>query len=134
FNRANAPAGAPERCTDGCPHENQCMYAAQKIYLSDDLGWAPHANIRGTRVERLEQLKTSPYGRCVYRCDNDVVDHQVVNFEYEGGVTGTFTMTAFLKGNRHLRLHGTEASLNMDIESGTIEVYFYKDERTKVIK
>jgi predicted dehydrogenase len=134
FNRANASAGAPERCTDGCPHEVNCMYAAQKIYLPDDLGWAPHANIRGTRVERLEQLKTSPYGRCVYKCDNDVVDHQVVNFEYEDGITGTFTMTAFLKGNRHLRLHGTEGSLNLDIESNTIEIYRYRDEATQVLK
>ena len=134
FNRANTPAGAPARCTDGCPHEMECTYAAQKIYLSDDLGWARHANICGTRVERLEQLKTSPYGRCVYQCDNDVVDHQVVNMEFETGVTGTFTMTAFLKGHRHLRLHGTEGSLYLDLEGNTIEIFRYKDEATELIK
>ncbi|MBA3708516.1 MAG: Gfo/Idh/MocA family oxidoreductase [Planctomycetes bacterium] len=133
FNQANAPAGAPARCTDGCPHEATCTYAAQKIYLGDDLGWAEHAGVRGTRVERIEALKSSPYGRCVYRCDNDVVDHQVVAMDFEGGVSGTFTMTAFAPGNRDLRLHGTEAALYLDLEANRIEIFRFRDNARQVI-
>ena len=135
YNKENAPAGAPPRCTDGCPHEHDCMYAAQRIYLVDDYGYAGHAGLGDkTTAERLEMLKTSPYGRCVYQCDNDVVDHQVVSMEFEGGITGTFTMTAFAKGNRYLRLHGTDGALYLDLEGNTIEIYRYRDNATTVTK
>lgn len=57
-----------------------------------------------------EWLKTSPWGRCVYHCDNDAVDHQVVAMEFDGGLTATFTMTAFDRG-RDLVINGTRGSL-----------------------
>ena len=41
-----------------------------------------------------EALKTSPYGACVYEAGNDVVDHQTVTMEYEGGVTASIVMSA----------------------------------------
>jgi predicted dehydrogenase len=56
----------------------------------------------------------------VYDSDNDVVDHQVVNFEFEGGATGTFTMTAFAKGGRQLRVHGTHGELHAHIDDRKI--------------
>ena len=57
-------------------------------------------------------LMTSQYGKCVYRCNNDVVDHQVVNIEFEKGVTANFTMHGFSeKEGRTLRIDGTEATL-----------------------
>ena len=39
-------------------------------------------------------LKTSPHGVCVYEAGNDVVDHQTVTLEYEGGVTASVVMSA----------------------------------------
>ena len=59
----------------------------------------------------LEALKTGPYGRCVYCCDNDVVDHQVVNLEYEDGCTMSFTMNAFNEGGRFIHIMGTRGEL-----------------------
>ncbi len=56
--------------------------------------------------EIVAWLQTSPWGRCVYRCDNDAVDRQVLAMEFDGGVTGTFTMTAFENG-RHIEVYGT---------------------------
>jgi predicted dehydrogenase len=63
-----------------------------------------------TAEEITAWLRTSPWGRCVYRCDNDAVDRQVLALEFEGGVTGTFTMTAFASG-RHLEICGTKGVL-----------------------
>ena len=60
--------------------------------------------------EIVAWLRTSPWGRCVYRCDNDAVDRQVLAMEFEGGVTGTFTMTAFENG-RHIEVYGTRGVL-----------------------
>ncbi len=61
---------------------------------------------------KLEILKTSPYGKCVYHCDNNVVDHQVVNIEFENGVTANLTMHGFSEQEgRTLRIDGTKATL-----------------------
>jgi predicted dehydrogenase len=112
FTVANAPDGATERCTDGCPHLGTCRYDAHR-YTTDQERWLDMVypdpdNIRQEEVR--EWLKTSPWGRCVYRCDNDVVDHQVVNMMFENEVTASLTMTAFDTG-RHIEIFGTKASL-----------------------
>ena len=79
FTEKNAPEGAPLRCTDGCPHADTCYYNAEKIYLEHSRGkFMTHALLQkkeyGTDEEIIEKLKTSPYGRCVFRCDNNVVE------------------------------------------------------------
>jgi predicted dehydrogenase len=130
FHKAYAPAGATPRCTDGCPHEPTCKYSAIKAYLHTTEGWMQaHADIRGdTYEQRFASLHASPYGRCVWQCDNDVVDHQVVAFEFAGGVTGTFTMTAFHHpGNRHLRLHGTQGQIEASVSDNTIRLRRFAD-------
>ncbi len=133
FRSENAPENAPASCLDGCPVEASCAYAAQKIYLRPESDWskflwtqqAPHVK---TPEDKVQYLKASPYGRCVYRCDNDVVDHQVVNFEFEGGITGTFTMASFhLPDTRCIRLQGTEGCLRADLHSNTVEWRRFSD-------
>ena len=69
-----------------------------------------------------EILKTSPYGRCVYHCDNNVVDHQVVNLEMDGGLTVTFSMCAFNDGGRHAKFMGTHGYMTADLEENIIKV------------
>lgn len=109
FRRSQQPVGATERCLD-CPlREQGCPYSAPRFYLEllrkGQLGW-PLDTITSDTTERgvLKALREGPYGRCVYACDNDAVDHQVVAMEFAGGVTATFTMTAFA----HERLRETE--------------------------
>jgi predicted dehydrogenase len=127
FTAANAPAGSTARCTDGCQVERECPYSAIRTYVeADHLDWWP-ADVCSpvhTREAHLEAVKTGPYGRCVYRCDNDVVDHQVVLLEFDGGVTATFTMTAFTQGGgRRVRVHGTEGTVDFDEEQVVLRTF-----------
>ena len=112
FVSKNAPEGAPKRCSDGCPVGDTCIYNAMR-YTSEHRGWLKWVMDGGLEASNeaiAEWLKESPWGRCVYLCDNDVVDHQVVAMEFEGGMTGNFTMTAFDSG-RHLKVCGTKGTL-----------------------
>jgi hypothetical protein len=101
------------RCTDGCPAEESCKYYAPRLYGSDVTGWPWNAVTFTPTVEaRLEALRTGPYGRCVYHCDNDVVDHQAVNMELADGTTVSLLMQG--QGDeegRTMRYDGTSATL-----------------------
>jgi predicted dehydrogenase len=113
FTAAQAPAGAPARCTDGCPAAATCRYDAHLYARPEGRRWLAMVYDRAkeaTAEEIHAWLRTSPWGRCVYRCDNDVVDHQVIAARFAGEVTATFTMTAFDEG-RQLEIFGTEGVL-----------------------
>jgi len=113
FRPERAPAGAPARCTDGCPVGETCAFNALRYTTDMREVWLPMVFDRAkdaTTDEIVAWLRTSPWGRCVYRCDNDAVDRQVLALEFEGGVTGTFTMTAFENG-RHIEIYGTRGVL-----------------------
>jgi predicted dehydrogenase len=126
FRPEQAPAGAGERCVD-CAVEASCPYSAARLYRSclRDPAWQrwPLGVVADPpTAEVLEvALREGPYGRCVYRCDNDVVDHQVVNIEYEGGVTASLTVAAFTPlADRKTRILGTRGYLDGD--GATIKV------------
>ncbi len=119
FRRDDRPAGAADRCLD-CGVEAQCPYSARRIYLerfrAGHTGW-PVDVITSDLTEAgvTAALRDGPYGRCVYACDNDVVDHQVVNIEFDGGPTATFTMTAFTEmSDRKTRIFGTRGRIEGD--------------------
>lgn len=112
FKKENCPEGATDRCTDGCPVED-CPYHAQKFYFSRIPGW-PSSILHPEPTEEniLEALKTTDYGRCVYKMDNNVVDHQVVNLLMEDGVTVNFTMTGFTsRQTRRIHIMGTKGEI-----------------------
>lgn len=127
FKSSEAPEGAPLRCTDGCPAADKCLYYAPNQYLTEDTDWPTSAISDDLSYEaRLNALQEGPYGRCVYHCDNDVVDHQVVNLEFANSVTIAFTMSAFTKDvSRTLKLMGTMGEIRGAMEKNEIEVIHF---------
>lgn len=126
FRPEHRPLGAADRCLD-CSVEPSCPYSAPRLYLSclsspDDVVDAteqknvwPLSVVTAERTIEgvLQALRVGPYGRCVYDCDNDVVDHQVVNIEYEGGVTASFSVNAFTPHTfRKTRIFGSHGYLS----------------------
>ncbi|MBP1966578.1 Gfo/Idh/MocA family protein [Paenibacillus aceris] len=113
FHSGNAPVGSTDRCIDGCAVESTCPYSATRFYLGDGKNWARHFVQDLSKEAIVEGLKTSPYGRCVYKCDNNVVDHQVVNMEFENGATATFSMSGFtMKQERIIQIMGTKGQIS----------------------
>ena len=105
FRPENMPKGAPERCTDGCPHEAECPYSAIDIYERRKRHLHVFDLPRKDPALIHEKLKTSNYGRCVFRCNNDQCDHYVAIMKFEGDVTASFTMDAFTPwGGRRTRI------------------------------
>ncbi len=113
FTRENAPEGAPDKCHEGCPAADTCYYNAERVYYKDSPNWLNHAFTKPfeSEEERRKAFLESQYARCVYKCDNNVVDHQTVNMLFEDDITVTFTMAAFNKGGRSTRIMGTEGEL-----------------------
>lgn len=129
FKPENAPKGSALRCLDGCMIEPDCPYSAKKMYV--DANWWEFyawedAQARGltTPEAKLAALKTdSPFGRCVWHCDNDVVDHQSVLIEFANGVTATHDMyTATARPTRTIHLVGSKSELEGDLEDGKIVI------------
>lgn len=131
FKESNAPAGAPEYCIDGCPKADTCCYNAVKLYLKSDSEWfrtSSTKNFEPTDEDVERAMRTTNYGRCVFKCDNDVVDHQVVNLEFEDGVICSFTMSAFNVGGRQLRIMGTKGEI---IANAALPTFTYKNIETR---
>lgn len=138
FVRKNAPADAPDRCIDGCPHGEACCYNAVKLYLDDKKnGWfrtTATKRVAPTDEDVLEALRTTDYGKCVYKCGNNVVDHQVVNMEFEDGITVSFSMEAFNKGSRNTRVMGTKGEMIANMGEDHITVYDFMTREYREVK
>ncbi|MFB4327787.1 Gfo/Idh/MocA family protein [Paenibacillus sp. CR_12] len=127
FTDAQAPEGAPKRCLDGCPVSDECLYYAPDHYLTEDTNWPTSAISDDMSYDaRYQALLEGPYGRCVYHCDNDVVDHQVVNMEFANSVTVAFTMSAFTRDvSRTIKLMGTRGEIRGAMEKNEIEIIHF---------
>ncbi len=122
FRKENKPAGAADRCTQ-CKYVRTCPYSAERIYIDmwkKDFGapenaWPMHTitdELPLTETNLRKAIETGPYGRCVFACDNDVVDNQTTIMQFENGVAATLKMEAFVKnGGRDIRFFGSDGEL-----------------------
>lgn len=137
FKRSNAPEGSAERCVD-CKIEPRCPFSAINLYR-ERRDWIANFDVpEGKTIDEVieEQLQQGLYGRCVYCCDNDVVDHQIVSMEMESEVTINFSMDVFtLKDNRETHICLTEGEIDGDettlrvkrFRGGVEKVYDFSD-------
>lgn len=134
FRAENAPPGSTARCTDGCAVERECPFSALRIYMEEYPDWGAFLGLDRTPEAVMQALREGPYGRCVYRCDNNVVDHQVASMEFEGGATVAFTMCGFThEVSRTVKIMGTDGEIRGHAETREIEVYRYSRGERKVI-
>ena len=135
FKRENAPAEATERCVD-CPLMESCPYSAKKVYIDLWKQWGEPANVMPMNAltdklplseESLQKaIEEGPYGRCVFYCDNDVVDNQKIIMQFENGIIAALKMEAFVKyGGRELRFFGTEGCLELNETRDVITLHRY---------
>lgn len=111
FTAANRPIGASDRCLEcSTSIERQCAFSARKIYLERSDYRYPFVDKSDEAM--LERLQAGPYGRCVYACDNDAVDHQIVNLCFEGGITVSHVMASYTyTGGRQTRVFGSKGEI-----------------------
>ena len=140
FKAENAPEGSSERCTE-CRYMDQCPYSAKRLYIDrmknrpdyvfSSIIVRPHK----LTVERAwEAIRTGPYGRCVYHCDNDMPDNQQCLMSFENGVSAVLDMNAFTgNGGRIITFHGSLGELILDENEDMLRIKRYGREEHETI-
>ncbi len=134
FTEDNFPKGAADRCLD-CSVVEDCPYAAQKIYLTEEEGWPVSVITDDLSYDgRIRALKEGPYGRCVFKCDNNVPEVQTVRMTMEDNIEVNFALTAFSSQiTRRTSFYGSLGEIQADFEEGEIIIDRFGFDR-KIIK
>ena len=130
FKPENAPAGAGTICMKDCPLVDTCVYSTKRLYIDHPDRWAFYVwdaleGIKNPTIEdKINLMKSdSPYARCIYKCDNDVVDHQSVMVEFESGATGTHNMVGgSSEPRRDIHIIGTKGEIFGNFEDSKFTV------------
>lgn len=135
FKSENAPEGSADYCFE-CAKRESCPYDCIRFYKKEK-DWRPMAGYYGPddekEVERWLSDRSVPYARCVFHCDNNVVDHQVVDLSFVGGGTAQLTMTAFSKDcDRTVRVHCTYGEIEGNMNSRMVTVRPFCGEEEKI--
>ena len=133
FKEESQPENAADRCIY-CDIESECPYSAKKIYLGENTGWPTSVITTDLSYEgRFKALKEGPYGRCVWKSDNNVPDVQRVNMTQTDNTEVNFTLTAFTKNiTRDIKIYGSLGEISGDFEKGTIEISVFGKSDSKI--
>lgn len=134
LTKDNKPIGATKRCTDGCPHQDTCVYFAPRLYQTTK---AEHLkNILENQFGSLNRaLATSDYGRCVYDMENNVMETQVTLLQFENGVQVSFHLSAFSDEiSRYIHIMGTEGEIRANTIDNQIIVKRFDQEYDEIIE
>lgn len=138
FNRENQPEGAADRCQD-CKYIKTCPYSAERVYVEQFVnigsitGW-PFDVVDLTRPITVESLRkayqSNQYGRCVFACDNNVVDNQNVFIKFANGIKANLVMTGFTGyAGRKITIHGTLGEIEMDENRDVLKLSVFGEEK-----
>ncbi len=129
FKPENAPENSGTRCLVDCPNVDTCDFSAKRLYLDHPDRWEVYVwrSLEGienpTEEDRIRALNESDYGKCIHKCDNNVVDHQSVLVAFESGATGTHNMTGgSAEPLRTIRVIGTKGEIYGEFENKFIKV------------
>ncbi len=135
FTEENAPAGSSNRCLT-CPAADSCRFDAWKCYQPVLGSWpADVVCLEQTEESLKKALEEGPYGRCVYRCDNNVCDHMSILLEFDTGATATFSLTAQSCNNhRDIHIMGQHGEIHADDLTGAITVTPFRSSNADSIR
>lgn len=130
FKIENAPKNAGTICMKDCPLVDTCVYSTKRLYIDHPDRWAFYVwdaleNKENPTIEdKIALMKSdNPYARCIYKCDNDVVDHQSVLVEFESGATGTHNMVGgSAEPRRNIHIVGTKGEIFGNFEESKFTV------------
>lgn len=119
FKPENAPEGAGTICMKDCPLVDTCVYSTKRLYIDHPDRWSFYVwdqleHIENPTIEdKIALMKSeNPYARCIYKCDNDVVDHQSVLVNFKSGATGTHNMVGgAAEPRRNIHIVGTKGEI-----------------------
>lgn len=130
FKPENAPKEAGTICMKDCPLVDTCVYSTKRLYIDHPDRWAFYVwdALEGkknvTIEDKIALMKSdSPYSRCIYKCDNNVVDHQSVLINFESGATGTHNMVGgSAEPRREIHIIGTKGEIFGNFEESKFTV------------
>lgn len=130
FKAENAPKEAGTICMKDCPLVDSCVYSTKRLYIDHPDRWAFYVwdaleDIENPSIEdKIALMKSdNPYARCIYKCDNNVVDHQSVLVNFESGATGTHNMVGgSAEPRRNIHIIGTKGEIFGNFEESKFTV------------
>ena len=121
FRKENAPEGATPYCMGGCKAKKHCPYDAESLYITDPfykakfikyMGRTLTGKAKNSKDDIRNAVRSGDYGRCVFMCDNNVCDNQLVTMTFENGASAVLNMNGFSdKMFRECHIMGTKGEL-----------------------